>query len=267
MASGQSVPGITQGAAAAAWLAASGAYVNVGTGPRSDDVLAAVSRGELIVPTHMVQAGAVDHLRGKIPGFAGGGLVLAGDKTVLTGDYAVTQHTAFVNTGAASMETAMLNAARSAGAAFADGGVVSGGGSGGAVRAGPGDLLAEPVREPGQQQAVGLPGAAGGAAPLNQTVVRDVAAAAVAAVRADRDHPADDRGAAADRGDQGADRGAAVRVHGVDTATTAGTTATTAGTTATRARPPRPRRGPRRPPRAPPRPHRARRRRPRTPPR
>ena len=31
--------------------------------------------GELVVPTSMVAAGAVDHLRGKIPGFAGGGLV------------------------------------------------------------------------------------------------------------------------------------------------------------------------------------------------
>jgi len=31
--------------------------------------------GELLVPTPMVQAGAVDHLRGKIPGFAAGGIV------------------------------------------------------------------------------------------------------------------------------------------------------------------------------------------------
>jgi cell wall-associated NlpC family hydrolase len=32
-------------------------------------------RGELVVPVPMVRAGAVDHLRGKIPGFASGGVV------------------------------------------------------------------------------------------------------------------------------------------------------------------------------------------------
>jgi Transglycosylase SLT domain len=55
--------------------AAKGAFVNAGSGPAADDVLARVSRGELIVPAQMVRAGAVDHLRGRIPGFAGGGFV------------------------------------------------------------------------------------------------------------------------------------------------------------------------------------------------
>jgi hypothetical protein len=55
--------------------AAQGAYVNSGAGPTADDNLAAVSRGELIVPAHMVAAGAADNLRGKIPGFAAGGIV------------------------------------------------------------------------------------------------------------------------------------------------------------------------------------------------
>ena len=55
--------------------AARGAYVSTGTGPTADDNLARVSRGELIVPSHMVKAGAVDHLRGRIPGFAAGGFV------------------------------------------------------------------------------------------------------------------------------------------------------------------------------------------------
>ena len=123
--SGKAVAGITTGIPAGI-AAASGAYINVGSGPRSDDVLAAVSRGEVIVPTHMVNAGAVDHLRGKIPGFAGGGLVLAGNTSVLTGDYAVSSHNRFISAGASSMEAAMLAAARANGAKFADGGQVTG---------------------------------------------------------------------------------------------------------------------------------------------
>jgi hypothetical protein len=55
--------------------AATGMYVTQGTGPTADDVLIRVSRGELVVPTRLVRAGAVDHLRGKIPGFASGGPV------------------------------------------------------------------------------------------------------------------------------------------------------------------------------------------------
>ena len=31
--------------------------------------------GEVVVPTRMVSSGAVDHLRGSLPGFAAGGLV------------------------------------------------------------------------------------------------------------------------------------------------------------------------------------------------
>jgi hypothetical protein len=53
--------------------AAGGAYIGVGTTPTADDVIARVSKGELIVPARMVSAGAVDHLRGQIPGFAAGG--------------------------------------------------------------------------------------------------------------------------------------------------------------------------------------------------
>ena len=56
-------------------VAAKGLYVNTGTGPTADDVLIAASKGELVVPANMVKAGAVDHLRGQIPGFASGGPV------------------------------------------------------------------------------------------------------------------------------------------------------------------------------------------------
>jgi hypothetical protein len=50
-----------------------GGYIDVGAGPVADDVLVRVSRGELVVPANMVDAGAVDHLRGMLPGFARGG--------------------------------------------------------------------------------------------------------------------------------------------------------------------------------------------------
>lgn len=55
--------------------AALGMYVSAGTGPTADDVPAWLSRGEVVVPTRLVNAGAVDHLRGMIPGFSGGGAV------------------------------------------------------------------------------------------------------------------------------------------------------------------------------------------------
>ena len=93
--------------------AAAGLYITRGTGPTADDVLARVSRGELIVPAHMVTAGAVDHLRGSIPGFAAGGmpagpgLVLAGDRSVLTGDYAVAAYGSFKGSFTQAMVTAM----------------------------------------------------------------------------------------------------------------------------------------------------------------
>jgi hypothetical protein len=52
---------------------AGGGFVGMGTTPHADDVLARVSKGELVVPAHMVSAGAVDHLRGRLPGFGSGG--------------------------------------------------------------------------------------------------------------------------------------------------------------------------------------------------
>lgn len=55
--------------------AALGMYVSAGTGPTADDVPAWLSKGEVVVPTRLVNAGAVDHLRGMIPGFSRGGSV------------------------------------------------------------------------------------------------------------------------------------------------------------------------------------------------
>jgi len=42
--------------------------------PGRDSVLAMLMPGEVVVPTAMVRAGAVDHLRGQLPGFGGGGV-------------------------------------------------------------------------------------------------------------------------------------------------------------------------------------------------
>lgn len=57
---------------------ANGVFIDKGTTPTADDVLARVSKGELVVPTKFVNAGLVDHLRGHIPGFATGGFAGAG---------------------------------------------------------------------------------------------------------------------------------------------------------------------------------------------
>jgi hypothetical protein len=54
--------------------AAAGMLVTGGT-PGKDSVLAMLMPGEVVVPTAMVRGGAVDHLKGSIPGFAAGGMV------------------------------------------------------------------------------------------------------------------------------------------------------------------------------------------------
>jgi hypothetical protein len=53
---------------------AEGGFISGGI-PGRDSVGALLMPGEVVVPTRMVQAGAVDHLRGKLPGFAAGGAV------------------------------------------------------------------------------------------------------------------------------------------------------------------------------------------------
>jgi len=70
------LPGGTAGGpfARGGLVAQAGLYVAAGTTPTADDVLIRASKGELVVPANMVSAGAVDHLRGAIPGFAAGGV-------------------------------------------------------------------------------------------------------------------------------------------------------------------------------------------------
>lgn len=108
--------------------AAHGVFVHEGTTPTADDVVARVSRGELIVPAHMVSAGMVDHLRGMIPGFgtahgswhgmAGGGSgsnpMLLGNVGVLTGAATTAYDHQYISTFTAAMESSMTSAMRNA---------------------------------------------------------------------------------------------------------------------------------------------------------
>ena len=54
---------------------AEGGKVTGGT-PGKDSVLGVLMPGEVVIPTKLVDAGAVDHLRGMLPGFGSGGMVL-----------------------------------------------------------------------------------------------------------------------------------------------------------------------------------------------
>lgn len=65
---------ISSGSFALGVSKALGGMITGGT-PGKDSVLGMLMPGEVVVPTGMVNAGAVDHLRGKLPGFSGGGLV------------------------------------------------------------------------------------------------------------------------------------------------------------------------------------------------
>jgi len=105
-----------------------------------DDQLIAAQRGELVVPTRLVSSGAVDHLRGQIPGFAAGGMVGSGWNIT---DFFVPRiataikrmdatANAFENAGAAYVQAHPLNYWKFGG--FGGGGGL-GGGPGGPVEA------------------------------------------------------------------------------------------------------------------------------------
>lgn len=107
--------------------AATGWLVTGGT-PGKDSVVAIVSPGELIVPKSVVDSGAVDNLRGKIPGFASGGIV---HQSAI--DQLGTDEVTMGQTTAALMTQAAVQAALDAYKVK----VTSGGGGGGGY-AGPG---------------------------------------------------------------------------------------------------------------------------------
>jgi hypothetical protein len=64
----------SSGKIAAITMRAAGGLIRGGI-PGRDSVLGALMPGEVVVPADMVRAGAVDHLRGRLPGFAAGGVV------------------------------------------------------------------------------------------------------------------------------------------------------------------------------------------------
>jgi len=72
---------------------AEGGFISGGI-PNKDSVPGMLMPGEVVVPTKMVNQGAVDHLRGRLPGFKAGGMVrryatggLVGDTGDLRGDF------------------------------------------------------------------------------------------------------------------------------------------------------------------------------------
>lgn len=109
--------------------AAAGLFIRTGTGPTADDVPLMASRGELVVPARMVAAGAVDHLRGRIPGFASGGLAGGVDTGFPQRFYNATQKQ-MTDALVAAMRAAIEKAAAAAQAAAASGTAVPNVGSG-----------------------------------------------------------------------------------------------------------------------------------------
>jgi len=100
--------------------AANGMLVSGGT-PGKDSVLAMLMPGEVVVPTAMVAGGAVDHLRGQIPGFATGGMVnLDGPGSWAAsneGTWGTAVATAWAQASKAAFDTAAAAAAAQAAAA------------------------------------------------------------------------------------------------------------------------------------------------------
>lgn len=118
--------------ASALIFGAAGMYVSGGT-PGKDSVLAMLMPGEVVVPAGMVQAGAVDHLKGSIPGFAAGGMVNLDQPGQWTADqggsWAQQVEQAWAKGAQAAFEASAAQAATAAAAAFvgtqgASGGII-----------------------------------------------------------------------------------------------------------------------------------------------
>jgi hypothetical protein len=117
-------------------IGAQGALVRGGI-PGKDSVLALVQQDELIVPTGIVRSGAVDHLRGMIPGFASGGYTGQGTSGLAKfgQSHYNTEWSGMVSTMEKDMAGAINAAIASAKAAAA----ASGGGPGGGGPTGAGE--------------------------------------------------------------------------------------------------------------------------------
>src|SRR5262249_60479005 len=105
---------------------AAGGFISGGV-PGRDSVPIMAMPGELVVPTAMVNAGAVDHLRGMLPGFAAGGAV----GPVRTGEAGIGRfYKADVNDEGYSLVSAMRAALKAAEAATRAAAAASGGAPG-----------------------------------------------------------------------------------------------------------------------------------------
>ncbi len=129
-----SAPGLPAGIIALHQItgAAAGGLIQGGV-PGKDSVLGMLMPGEVVVPTSMVKAGAVDHLRGKLPGFAAGGLVnlVPNTSTAVESDTASilgTDTAAVMKQMYAQVVAAQVKAAQAAAAQF-----VSSGGAGSGI--------------------------------------------------------------------------------------------------------------------------------------
>jgi hypothetical protein len=82
----ESIPGVTTGPSSTGILGfhAAGGFISGGI-PGKDSVLSMLMPGEVVVPTSMVREGAVDHLRGMLPGFASGGVAGSTGSAKFTG--------------------------------------------------------------------------------------------------------------------------------------------------------------------------------------
>ena len=111
--------------------AAAGMMVRGGT-PGMDSVLISAMPGEVVVPTHLVRAGAVNHLRGAIPGFAQGGVVgsYGGSNPSGLGSWTVNQYgdtLIAIASATAAAAAAAMRAAQSAATSVGGGGGYGGG--------------------------------------------------------------------------------------------------------------------------------------------
>ena len=126
---------ISQGA----WFSphAEGGFISGGT-PNRDSVPAMLMPGEVVVPTNMVKRGAVDHLRGYLPGFASGGAVGASKLTGAPNTWPGQMYDKFQSFGqheTTKALTSALAAAVKAAIKAAQAALLSGGGTGSAILA------------------------------------------------------------------------------------------------------------------------------------
>lgn len=124
----ESITGQTTAMIGSLKFVAAGGMISGGT-PGKDSVLGMLMPGEVVVPAAAVKAGAVDHLRGKLPGFAAGGWVGQQHDIANVLPFAVNTEarfakaveSSFANAANSAVKSALTNAAAKANATYASG--------------------------------------------------------------------------------------------------------------------------------------------------